>query len=176
MDEKIVHDFHHKMTDERLNGHHNHENELKRLYREILSGMATDYSEYRKHVPKFLSSLEANNEHSVSYSILLFFELYEQLMVTRQFRFFDLSIMNHDADDDTLEKMKPIFEATYSKNNQQRLSEENFDISTLSDNDKREMAALIISKLQADSKQLNWNRDMVDVTMMQFTFLRQLLG
>ena len=176
MDEKIVHDFHHKMTDERLNGHHNHENELKRLYREILSGMATDYSEYRKHVPKFLSSLEANNEHSVSYSILLFFELYEQLMVTRQFRFFDLSIMNHDADDDTLEKMKPIFEATYSKNNQQRLSEENFDISTLSDNDKREMAALIISKLQADSKQLNWNRDMVDVTMMQFTFLRQILG
>jgi hypothetical protein len=176
MDEQIVHDFHHKMTDERLNGHHNHENELKSLYREILSGMATDYSEYRKHVPMFLSSLEVNNEHSVSYSILLFFELYEQLMVARQFRFFDLSIMEHDADNDTLEKMKPIFEASYSKNNQQRLSEENFDLSTLSDNDKKEIAALIISKLQADSKQLNWNKDMVDVTMMHFIFLRQILG
>jgi hypothetical protein len=97
-------------------------------------------------------------------------------MDTKQFSFFDLSIMDHDADDDTLEKMKPIFEASYSKNNQQRLSEENFDISTLSDEDKREMAALIIGKLQSDSKQLNWNKDMVDVTMMQFTFLRQILG
>jgi hypothetical protein len=176
MDEKIIHDFHYKMTDERLNAHHNHENELKGLYKEILSEMAADYTEYKKHIPKFLSSLETNSEHSVSYSILLFFELYEQLMVTRQFRFFDLSIMDDEADDDTLEKMKPIFEASYSKNNQQRLSEENFDISTLSDNDKREMAALIISNLQADSKQLNWNKDMVDVTMMHFTFLRQILG
>jgi len=175
MDEKIVQDFHFKMTDERLNSHHSHENELKRLYREILSGMATNYSEYRKHIPKFLSSLESNSENSVSYSILLFFELYEQLMDTRDFSFFDLSIMDHDADDDTLEKMKPIFEASYSTNNQQRLSEENFDISTLSDEDKRKIAALIISKLQTDSKQLNWNKDIVDVTMMQLIFLRQLL-
>lgn len=175
MDEKIIHDFHHKMTDERLKGHQNHENELKGLYREILSEMTVDYSEYKKHVPKFLSSLESNNEHSVSYSILLFFELYEQLMTSRQFRFFDLSVMDHDANGDTLEKMKSIFEASYSKNNQQRLSEEYFDISTLSNNDKREMAALIISKLQVDSKQLNWNKDMVDVTMLQFVFLRQIL-
>jgi len=176
MDEIIVHDFHQKMTDERLNNHHRYETELKRLYREILSGMANDYSEYRKHVPKFLSSLETNNNNSISYSILLFFELYEQLMDTKQFSLFDLSIMEYHADDGTLEKMMPIFEASYSKNNQQRLSEENFDISTLSKEDKKSMAALIISKLHNDSEQLNWSKEMVDITLMQFTFLRQILA
>lgn len=176
MDEKITQDFYHKMTDERLNGHHGHENKLKGLYREILSEMAADYTEYRKHVSKFLSSLETNNSHSVSYSIQLFFELYEQLMNTKQFSFFDLSIMDHDVNNDTLEKMKPIFEASYSENTKQRLSEENFDVSSLSVEDKREMAALIIGKLQTDSKQLNWGKEMVEVTMMQFAFLRQILG
>ena len=164
------------MTDERLNGHHNYESDLKGLYRKILSEMAAEYTMYREYAPEFLSSLETNSEHSVSYSILIFFELYEQLMATREFRFFDVSIMDNDADDDIFEKMKPILKASYSKNNQQRLSEDNFDISTLSDIDKREMAAYIIRHLQAYSKQLNWSKDIVDVTMMLLIFLRQILG
>ncbi|SHM43404.1 hypothetical protein [Flavobacterium chilense] len=176
MDEKIVNDFHQKMTDERLNNHHAHEPELKRIYREIISAMSADYSEYTKHVPKFLSSLEANNPHSISYSLLHFFELYEQLLNTKQFSPFDLAIMDYEADKKTIAKVKPIFEASLSKNNKHRLSEENFDISTLTAVDKKEMSALIIHKLQNDSKQLNWTREMVDGTMMQLTFLRQILG
>ncbi len=176
MDEKIVNNFHQKMTDERLNCHHRYETELKKIYREVISGMANDYSEYRKNLPHFLSSLENNYDHSLSYSILIFLELYERLMEIRQFSFFDLSIMEHNSDDDIFEKMKSVFEVSYSKNNQQRLSEDNFDISNLSDVDKSNMAALIIRNLQNDSKQLNWNKDMVDVTLMQFTFLRQILG
>jgi len=175
MDEKKIVEFHQKLTYERINDNHAHEAELKKSYKEILLNMAADYSEYRKHVPKFLSSLESNNTHSVFYSIELFFELYEQLMKTGEFKIFDLSIMENEADDNTIEKIKPIFEASFSKNNQQRLSEENFDISKLSDEDKKEMAALIIHKLKRDSKQLNWNKDMVDVTMMHFVFLRQIL-
>lgn len=163
------------MTDERLNDHHRHEHELKKLYLEILSVMALNYSEYRKYAPSFLSSLEDNNSHSVSYSIQLFFDLYQQFLDARQFKSFDLSIMDYNADDKTLEKMKPIFETSYSRNNQQRLSEENFDISGLSDEDKKSISSLIIHKLQIDVKQLNWTKDMVDVTMMQFIFLRQIL-
>lgn len=175
MDEKKIDEFHYKMTYDRINNNHTHETALKKSYREILSNMAADYSEYRKYVPKFLSSLETNNTHSIPYSILLFFELYDQLMSTEKFKLFDLSIIEHHADDSTLEKMIPIIEASYSKNNQQRMSEENFDISTLSDEEKKEMAALIIRKLQSDSKQLDWNKDMVDVTLMHLTFLRQIL-
>ncbi|MBI2966214.1 MAG: hypothetical protein HYY40_00150 [Bacteroidetes bacterium] len=175
MNESVVLEFHRKLTYEKVNDNFIHEKELKKSYWHILESMATDYAEYRKHVPKVLSSLETNNPHSVAYSINLFFELYEQLIAYRKFRAFDLSVMEHDANDQTLEKMKPVFESSLSKNNKQRMSEENFDISSLSENDKKEMASLIINKLQNDSKKLNWNKEMVEVTLMQFVFLRQIL-
>lgn len=175
MDEKLINDFHQKVTDERLNNHHRYEQEIEKLYLEILSGMTLDYSEYRKYVPNLLSSLESNNSHSISYSISLFFELYQQLISTRGFKFFDLSIMDYNTDDNTLEKMKPIFEESYSKSNNQRLSEDNFDISSLSGEDKKSISALIIHKLQTDAKVLTWDKEMIDVTMMQFIFLRQIL-
>ncbi|MFH6991853.1 hypothetical protein [Flavobacterium sp. FlaQc-48] len=176
MDENIITEFNLKLTDERLNGHHKHEDRLKDLYMQILEGMAPEFSFYRKYVQRFLESLETNTERSVSYSLTIFFDLYEKLIKTRSFSHFDLSVMDFDADSTTLEKMKPIFEASLTKNNQQRLSEDNFDISALSDDDKKRMAALIISKLQIDSKKINWSEEMVDITLMQLTFLRQILN
>lgn len=175
MDEQVVFYFHQKMNDERLHGHNEHETELRRLYSEILLGMVANYGEYRKHVPKFLRSLETNNPHSVSYSIKLFFELYEQLILTDEFENFDLSILNQDGDDNIFEKIFSILKAGYTKNNQQRISEDNFDISSLSDEEKKNIASLIISKLQDDSKNLNWDNEMVESTMMQLIFLRQIL-
>lgn len=171
----LIVEFNYRITDERLNSHNNHEIRLKSLYLEIIENICKDYSTYRNSISNFLSILESNHEHSVSYSLVTFFELYEKLVATKEFGHFDLSIMDYDADDTTLEKMKPIFENSLSRNNQIRLSEENFDISSLSDDDKKRMSALIISKLQTDSKLLDWNKEMVDITMLQFTFLRQIL-
>lgn len=176
MDENKLIEFHQRLTHERINNNYAYEAELKTSYREILLGMTGDYSEYRKHVSKFLSSLEENNYRAVIYSINLFFELYAELIKVGKFKHFDTSIMDYDADDSTFEKMKPVFEASYSKNNQQRMSEDNFDISSLSDEDKKEMASLIIEKLQSDSQQLNWNNDMVLDASMLLIFLRQILA
>ncbi len=176
MEENIIQSFHEKLTYETINNNFIYENELKRSYRDILIIMASDYSEYQRHVAKFLSSLEVNNTHSVSYSISLFFELYKKLVATTKFKSFDLSVIEYVANDATLDKMKIIFEDSYSKNNQQRMSEDNFDISSLSSNDKNEMASLIIDRIQVDGKQLNWNKDMVELTMMNLIFLRQILN
>lgn len=175
MDENIILEFQQKITDEKINNNFAYETELTRSYQEILRGMATDYAEYRKHIAKFLSILETNNPHSVSYSVKIFFELYDELIKTEKFKSFDLTLMDHHFDDSTLEKMHPIMEASYSKNNQQRMSEDNFDISSLSEKDKKEISALIIRKLHSDVKIVNWNKDMVDVTLMHFTILRQIL-
>lgn len=175
MQEQIVETFHQKMSDERINNHSNNEHELKRLYREILFNMADDFSTYRKIGPGLLSSLESNNLHSVSYSIILFFDLYNQIIKTGKFKFFDLSLMEYKADNNTVDQMALIFKESFSKNNRQRLSEENFNISMLSDEEKKKMGALIINKLQDDSLQLNWNKDLIDTTIMSLAFLRQIL-
>lgn len=175
MDGRIIDDFHRNLTDETINEHFNYADSLKKNYREILTSMANDYSYYRKHVPKLLSSLENNNYHSVPYSINLFFSLYEELIDYKVFKLFDLSVMDFTVDDNRLDKMMSIFEAAYSVNNQQRISETNFDISSLSDEDKKGMAAFIIRKLQHDCEKLDWDKNMVEVTMMHFVFLRQIL-
>ncbi|MFS4474144.1 hypothetical protein [Chryseobacterium sp. T20] len=175
MDKIKVNDFNQKLTDERLHNHNRHENELKGLYREIISSMATDYSEYRNHIPAFLQSLENNSENSVPYSIDLFFALYDKLLFSKNFRPFDLSVMDYKPDDHTLEMMEPILEASFQKKNKQRLSENNFDISTLSDDNKKRMATLVIHKLQNDAKQLNWNEDLVFSNISLSGFLRQIL-
>jgi hypothetical protein len=175
MEETVVLEFHRKMTQERVTGAYTYETDLKKNYREILLAMADGYSEYRRLVPKFLSSLENNHGHSESYSIKLFFQLYGELTKSDKFKFFDLAVMDHHADEQIFEKMHPIMEASYSKHNQQRISEENFDLDSLTEKDKKEISALIIRKLQSDAKILNWNKDMVDVTLMEFTLLRQIL-
>jgi len=175
MDEQLLNEFHQKLTYERVNNNFIYEKELKKSYKEILNELFVNYIEHRRYIPKILSTLESNNTHSVSYSIDLFFELYNQLINVKDFKAFDLSIMESEADDETLEKIKPIFEDALSKNNQQRISEGSFDISSLSVNDKNEIASLIVGKLQNDSKQLNWNKEMVEVTMLHFVFLRQIL-
>ncbi|MDR6919529.1 hypothetical protein [Chryseobacterium sp. 2987] len=175
MDERIILDFNQKLTSERLNDHNNFETELEKLYGEIISGMTTEYSEYRKHVPKFLLSLESNNVDAISYGLRLFFEQYEQLIKIKRFNPSDEGFLNREVGNETFEKMKPIYENSLKVNNQPRLSENNFDISTLSDEDKINMASLIINKLQLDCKQLKWDSDLVHSTLLNFTFLRQIL-
>ncbi len=176
MDAKIIQDFHNKMTDERLNKHNSYELELKAMYRETLANMTHDYTEYRKHVPHFLSSLESNNSHSISYSLLIFFELYEQIMNSRKFSNFDLSQVDYGSNTDLIKKIETIFDASYIENKELRLSEYNFDISSLSNKDKKEITALIIDSIEKDSEQLNWSNDLVTTTFTQLSFLRQVLG
>ena len=176
MDEQKIVDFHHKLTYERVNNSNVHEVELKTSYMEILQGMTTDYSAYRKYISRFLSSLETNNDNSISYSVVVYFNLYEQLIKTEEFENFDLSILDYDINEDTLEKVNKILENSYLKSSEQRLSEDNIDVSSLSDEDKKGMTALIIHKLQDDARQLNWGKEMVELTMMQLILLRQLLS
>lgn len=176
MEKFKIQNFNQKLTDERLHGNKRHQNELKSLYKEIISEMASDYDEYRNHVPDFLQSLENNRDASVPYSIDLFLELYDEFLNSKSFSQFDLSIMDHDPDDSTFEMMAPILEDSYMKNKAQRVSEDYFDLSTISGDDRKKMATLIIRKIQNDAKTLNWDDDLVFSNMSIAGFLRQILA
>jgi hypothetical protein len=176
MDDKILLEFHKKISYENIHGVNIYENELKQAYKDILQGLSISYSEYRKYYPKFLSSFESNNTHAVSYSISLFFEFFYELIDCDEFLSFDLSTLEVEYTDDTVEKIKTVFEATFSKQQHHRISEESFDTSSLSKGDKTEIISLLVDKLQADAKTMNWDSNMVQETSMNLVFLRQLLN
>lgn len=174
--EQIIKEFHQKMTDERLNGHHYHETVLVDYYKRFLGAMAKDYQVYRKIVPDILSSLENNNQHSVSYSLHIFFDLYNQLMTPTGFKPFDLSIADYPILDDNMQKMFSVIEGGLAENNHQRMSEDNFIITGLSADEKKGIASIIISGIQENAKKIDWNKDLVDAVMMQLPLLRQILN
>lgn len=168
-------EFHQKLTYESIHNSNIYESELKQKHKNILQGLSTDYTTLRKYFPKFLSSFEANNPHSVSYSIVLFFECFNKLVSEKEYVNFDLSFLNAEYTDTTLEKIKIVYEASFSKNNEYRISEETFDISSVTDSEKREIISLYIDKLQADAKTMYWDKNLVEDTAMNLALLRQLL-
>lgn len=177
MDEMLFDEFHHKLTDESLNGTHVHEGDLKNLYVEILDGMTIDYENYRNGVPKILSSLEATNRHSVAYSIDLFFDLFNRLIESKEFRKFDSELTDNDTNVDELwAKIKPIFTEAFARQRVQRISEEYFVLETLSKQEQEEIASILIEKLQESAKQITWTKQMVEDTVLDLVFLRQLLN
>jgi hypothetical protein len=175
MEEEIINEFYQRMTADRVNKSTQHENYLKVSYRVILNGMMVNYEEYRRHVANFLSCLESNNTYAIPYSIDLFFELLDLLLGSKEFKPFDSSIMDFKGDDQTLEQFRLLYSQTLSANNRPRLSDNDFNVSHLASEDAKKMASLIIHKLQIDSKILNWNKEMVEIGLMQLILLRQLL-
>lgn len=110
-----VREFNSKLTDERLNGHTRYEKNINDLYREIINAMASSYDVYHDLIPDFLHSLETNRDNSLPYSLALFFELYDELLSHREFSAFDLSAMDYEPDENTLEMMAPMLEDSYKK-------------------------------------------------------------
>ena len=169
--EDLIKEFHQKLSSEQLNGNSIHEQFLKKVYREIIHGMAINYATYRASVPAFLSSLETNNSHSVAYSIEIFFEYFD-VLTKQEYSQFNLSVLESVPSDQTLENIKIIFEAPLSKNNIIRLSEDTFDVNRLSFQELSEIISLIVGKFQQDAKILTWDKDMVDDAMKSLCLLR----
>lgn len=173
--EKQLLEFHQKLSYESIHSTNIYESELKQSYKDILHNLSVDYGTLRQFFPKFLSSFEANNPHSVAYSIELFFSYFDELVSEKTFASFDLSILNNEYSDATIGKVKAVFEAAFSKKIEHRISEESFDISQLSESDKSEIVSLFVDKLQADAKIMSWDKNMVEDTAMNLVLLHQLL-
>lgn len=176
MKEDILREFNLKLTEERSNDNFQHENELDKIYKTVIKDFSHDYETYRKFVPSFLASMEENHPHSMGYSIVNFFELFEVIVKRDDFRVFDTSVMDSEVTDEKpLDKMFAIIESTIEKDGRHRLSEHLYDLSILSRTEIDELIMVIIHKMQLDAKNLFWDNELIQTTMMQLMFLRSLL-
>ncbi len=173
--DNIIIDFHQKLTFERVNGVHQYEQELLKHYHTILDNLSGDYVLYRKHIGAVLASLEANNMSAFSYSATIFFKSYKYLISSSNFSKLNNDIMNFHANQETIAKFKVAFENSITKNNRPRISDFDFEIQHLSGTEVKEIASLLIHKLQEDSRNLNWSNELVESTLVNLSILRCLL-
>jgi hypothetical protein len=173
--ESLIKEFHQKITYDRVNSSRIYQDDLERLYKAIIEGLSLDYTTYRKYVAMFLSSLETNNSVAVPFAIHLFMGLQSQVVQSKHYRPFDLSIMTFEAEMETVDKYRDILADSLSKNNQPRISDTTLDLSIVTEDERKKLASLIIHKLQEDGKQLHWSKDFVENTLLNFVVLRQLL-
>lgn len=173
---KLIFNFNQKILDERLNSNSTQRDSILLDYQKIINGMASDYSEYRKNIVEFLNSLESNNPNSISYSVSCFFSLFNLVKKLDKFKNFDISRYNQPYDEETIYTMSKIFDSKMNKSSIFRLSEENFDISHLTDIENLALTSFIIDNIQHESKNLNWDVETVKFSMLQLSLLRQLLS
>lgn len=173
---EIIKLFYNKLSAERMYGTNKFEGEIITHYLKILEILSKDYPTYRRYIPKILSSLEQNDTKSISYSVFIFFQLYDELLSSKTIIKIDLSVLDEKITDQTLQKYFQALDKSLEANNKPRISEFNFKAENLSEQEVKEIVSLLVNLLQDSSKTLEWSADQGDVLMMQLSVLRYLLN
>ena len=91
---ELIIKFHDLLRYERLNDCHFHyESDILSLYKDILSTLVESHPNYWDYYPKFLYSLEENSSPSLLYSIKIFLDLFDSILIEKKlimFKFCDM--------------------------------------------------------------------------------------
>lgn len=175
MIEKVFEDFHTKLTSENLYNNNAFEKEITTHYYEILEILVTDFKTYRKFSPLILSTLEDNDRKSISYSLFVFFDLFEKLTKSNNVYKLDQSVTKAEITDESNSKFLKLLEESLKINNQLRISDFEFPPNDLTELEIKEIISLQISIIQESAKEIDWNEEQSDNIMLQLPILRHLL-
>lgn len=175
MNKQVFEDFHSKLTSENLNDNNVFEKEITIHYFEILEILATDFETYRKFSPLILSTLEDNDRKSISYSLFIFFDLFEKLISQNNVYKLDQSVAKAEIADESNSKFLKLLEKSLKINNQLRISDFEFPPNDLTELEIKEIISLQISLIQESAKEIDWKEEQSDNIMLQLPILRHLL-
>lgn len=175
MSKKIFEDFHRKLTSENLLSNNVFEKEITGHYYEILEILATDFETYRKFSPLVLSTLEDNDRKSISYSLNIFFDLFEKMKNSKNVYKLDQSVTKAKITDKSNDKFLKLLEESLKRNNKLRISDFEFPPNDLTELEIKEIVSLQISLIQESAKEIDWKEEQSDNIMLQLPILRHLL-
>lgn len=175
MNKQVFEDFHSKLTSENLYDNNVFEKEITIHYFEILEILATDFETYRKFSPLILSTLEDNGRKSISYSLFIFFDLFEKLTSQSNVYKLDQSVAKVEITDESNSKFLKLLEKSLKINNQLRISDFEFPPNDLTELEIKEIISLQISLIQESAKEIDWKEEQSDDIMFQLPILRHLL-
>ncbi|WP_299555461.1 hypothetical protein [Seonamhaeicola sp.] len=175
MNKQVFEDFHSKLTSKNLQNNNVFEKEITIHYFEILEILATDFETYRKFSPLILSTLEDNDRKSISYSLFIFFDLFEKLTSQSNVYKLDQSVTKAEITDESNSKFLNLLEKSLKINNQLRISDFEFPPNDLAELEIKEIISLQISIIQESAKEIDWKEEQSDNIMLQLPILRHLL-
>ena len=165
---ELIIKFHDLLRYERLNDCHFHyESDILSLYKDILSTLVESHPNYWDYYPKFLYSLEENSSPSLLYSIKIFLDLFDSILIEKKLMRLNLSITKYKWSGKSVKKYMNIFlEDGYTRNKSQRLSEEYFNLDLLKDVEKIELISFFRDTLHYQGEKINWNNEDVETALM----------
>lgn len=172
--DKLFLNFQQKLNTERFTDSNKYEDDIVEHYYEILKILSQSYENYRANVFKLLSTLENNDSKGLAYSIFIFYNLFEEFQ-NKEITKLDLNRYNKECTDETLLKYTKLFEETVSKNNQFRISDFDFKTESLSETEMEQICSLIIDVLEQKSETTEFQKDDVDLVIMQLASLHVIL-
>ncbi|MEZ5082652.1 MAG: hypothetical protein R2750_04285, partial [Bacteroidales bacterium] len=173
--EEIISLFHEKLSIEHIHENNRFEGEILIHYQQILEILGNDHIAYRKYFPQIVSILEQSQIKSISYSIGIYFELFNKLIAIKETEKLDTSLLEETISDKSYEKFRKLFEDSFKANNQIRISDFKLNTHDLTNQEIKEIASLLIDMLQDNSLDLDLSIDKGDILTLILPFLRNLL-
>lgn len=172
--QKLFGDFSRKLATETLLDRAKFEKDILKGYQDILHILTSSYENYLKHISSALGALEQNNTRSLSYSLYIFYNLFNEFK-KKEIRKLSLEITDNSCTEETYKKYAQQLEIAVKKNNRPRISNfPEFDENVFSLNERGEIMSLILDLVEEKSKQIELSQDDITAVTIQLPVLRNL--
>lgn len=147
--------------------------ELAQSLLSILYEISANYDTYFKYIPRVLGILDRCPETAFTILIWLYFHLYEKVIHHKSIQKTDLTIFS--SQENSLDIMKRVFEGTFLKGQQIRISTTQTNTENIPENDIKALIGVIEEAIDHYLKNLELTKDIIETMLMQISVLRNLL-
>ncbi len=163
-----------KMIARRLNLQHYSNDTIITIFRKLIDWISSDYLLYRKYISSLLQILEENDDLSFEILTASYISFYNELIVIKKIEKWDKSVFDNDYD--ISDKFENILKDAFKKNSFVRISEFNFDFSTMSKEELEGLITSIVDSLEDVAKKIHWDEDIMQTSLLQLAILRSTLN
>lgn len=165
--------FEKKLRTDRLNKANNHENEIIDYYLQLLEDLVTDYQAYSEYFPLLLASIENND--AKTYSIFIFFQLYEQIFEPCNISELDIVQFDENISEATLNKFFNQLKKCLASEKPIRISEYYFSIEDFTEQEIKECISHLCDFFQINSETIEWSDEQVENHIIYLAVIKSLL-
>lgn len=175
MIEQLIVEFRQKAIHDKLLESNLYDDDILKLYSQILQELQSDYNVYKNNIASFLGILEAMNVTAISISIKIFLDL--EPLVTGKKKAFnpDNSFMDAQLDDNATKRLAHLLSESLFKDNRVSIHDFDINIDSFSTTELGSLASFIVHKLQYDAANPKWAIAEVQDWIMYLAVLRRIL-
>lgn len=159
---------------ETIHKEHLYENDIIEVYESVLQELVNSYNVYRAGFATVLGCFEQHYDIALAYSIHKYLALFEVCVKFPIATKLDHSITEAKITDKALKTYESILVHNFVKGGSYSLSQSSIDVGQIPIDDLKELASLIVDKLQNYSKKITWDNEDIQSTILDLTIFREI--